>query len=334
MVRKKLYPLWHLLHAARLLGLDPAELLDKAGLPPGLATDIAASGCSEEQRKLIGAIMQTGEGRDFPLRFALSFQHVPCGVYYYAFRTGRSFGDALQMLIRYKGDTAPEMLFGQLKGNGYEVRVVHQTPSATSLGSVMFFAWLREAQRGNFLKEAKPLRVTVSNPIPDATLYERQLQCAIEIGSGDTIVFPREALAYEPFASYPRVLGADGRGALGPCVPSAEEKDATFASLVSAVLREHLAQERITAKEVATYLATSVRTLQRRLGAEGISLTALHERVRRERSAELLLDSSIRVAEVAGRLGYADASTFTKAFKRWYNVTPGQFRAERASSRA
>jgi len=41
---------------------------------------------------------------------------------------------------------------------------------------------------------------------------------------------------------------------------------------------------------------------------------------------ELLLDRSLTLAEIAGRLGFSDLSTFSQAFKRWYGVAPSVFR--------
>ncbi|MFG3619221.1 helix-turn-helix domain-containing protein [Nocardia sp. NPDC047654] len=41
--------------------------------------------------------------------------------------------------------------------------------------------------------------------------------------------------------------------------------------------------------------------------------------------AEELLTIGATVDDVAHRLGYADASSFTHAFTRWAGVTPGRF---------
>ena len=42
--------------------------------------------------------------------------------------------------------------------------------------------------------------------------------------------------------------------------------------------------------------------------------------------AEQLLRKQPRLADVADALGFSDESAFTKAFRRWSGVTPGQFR--------
>jgi AraC-like DNA-binding protein len=88
-------------------------------------------------------------------------------------------------------------------------------------------------------------------------------------------------------------------------------------------------------ERVATQLATSARTLQRQLAAEGTSFTALVDEVRRSRSLALL-ESGASVAEVAWLLGFSEPSPFVRAFRRWTGLSPGEARrrTQRAGVRA
>lgn len=79
----------------------------------------------------------------------------------------------------------------------------------------------------------------------------------------------------------------------------------------------------------ARVLGISARSLQRRLQAEGTSFSELVDALRRELAA-VYLDRQTPVAEIAWLLGYADASAFHHAFKRWTGQTPEQARAARA----
>ncbi len=72
---------------------------------------------------------------------------------------------------------------------------------------------------------------------------------------------------------------------------------------------------------VAAGLHLSVRTLRRRLAAEGTSYRALVEEVR-EALAEELLGAGLPVAQVARRIGYAETAAFTHAFTRWKGTSP------------
>lgn len=77
---------------------------------------------------------------------------------------------------------------------------------------------------------------------------------------------------------------------------------------------------------VARDLNMSTRTLRRHLDAAGTSYRQLLDEVRRALSEEMLTATPLSVSDVAIRLGYAEASTFIHAFKRWTGTTPSAYR--------
>ncbi|MBO6933438.1 MAG: AraC family transcriptional regulator [Deltaproteobacteria bacterium] len=80
---------------------------------------------------------------------------------------------------------------------------------------------------------------------------------------------------------------------------------------------------------VARALGMASRTLKRRLASEGTSFAAVRSDVLRER-AILLLRANHTLEECAGALGYCDAASFSRAFKRWTGQTPGGYRESSA----
>jgi AraC-like DNA-binding protein len=77
---------------------------------------------------------------------------------------------------------------------------------------------------------------------------------------------------------------------------------------------------------VASQLAMSARTLQRRLADGGHSYQSLVDEARRRLSARLLAETDYSLNEVAFMAGFADQSAFTRAFKRWEGQTPRSYR--------
>lgn len=84
-----------------------------------------------------------------------------------------------------------------------------------------------------------------------------------------------------------------------------------------------------TAREVAAYIGLSERTLHRRLAGEGYSYRRLDERVRRNLAERLLQDSGLGLDSIARQLGYAEAASFSRAFKRWTGQSPDCWRRQR-----
>ena len=70
----------------------------------------------------------------------------------------------------------------------------------------------------------------------------------------------------------------------------------------------------------------SPRTLQRRLRAERTTFAAVLEGLRRQMAGSLLQDRTLAIYEVAFLLGYSEPSTFFRAFRRWNNTSPLEFR--------
>lgn len=77
---------------------------------------------------------------------------------------------------------------------------------------------------------------------------------------------------------------------------------------------------------MAAELHMSARTLMRRLKQRGTSYQALLDDVRKERAQWFLLHTSQPVESIAARLGYLDTSNFSRTFRRWFGVSPKEFR--------
>jgi len=101
----------------------------------------------------------------------------------------------------------------------------------------------------------------------------------------------------------------------------------TLEHALRARLRDALAQGRADAARMAELLGVSERTLQRRLNQLGRRFSEIVEDFRREEAARLLATPGLPLTEVAGRLGYAEQTSFTRAFRRWTGTTPGAWRA-------
>ena len=78
---------------------------------------------------------------------------------------------------------------------------------------------------------------------------------------------------------------------------------------------------------VAEAMGTSVRTLQRRLRATGLTYSEVLQRARRAAAQRMLKDRRAGIGEIARALGYSDPAHFTRAFQRWTGSTPRDFRA-------
>jgi len=97
---------------------------------------------------------------------------------------------------------------------------------------------------------------------------------------------------------------------------------------VRAFIDKALPVSRCTLRACAAALGMSSRTLQVRLEAAGACFTEMVEQRRAAIARELLAADDLAMVEIAGMLGYAEQSSFSRAFRRWYGASPQQLRSQ------
>ncbi|WP_198360945.1 helix-turn-helix transcriptional regulator [Sphingomonas sp. KC8] len=82
---------------------------------------------------------------------------------------------------------------------------------------------------------------------------------------------------------------------------------------------------------LARQFSISGATLKRRLADEGASMQQLKERCRHDLAIDLLADESLSFGDIAQRVGFSDATTFSRGFKAWTGISPSAYRQAMAS---
>lgn len=149
------------------------------------------------------------------------------------------------------------------------------------------------------------------------------------VGAAYALVFPRDVLGLP--MTYGEPHGETERQALRTRLMSMSP-GGSFVLSVKAIIRSRLSGGYPEISAVARSTGLSVRTFQRRLAEEGVVYSDLVTAVRRDLAREMLADPSRRQLDVSMSLGYADAASFTRAFRHWTGATPSEFR--RALERA
>jgi AraC-like DNA-binding protein len=171
-----------------------------------------------------------------------------------------------------------------------------------------------------------PSEVVFTYPQPSSTIAHREyFRCPIRFGAPTaSIVFGASDLnlplvrADETLAGY---LGNYTEQVLASLV-----QGETTRHMVHAAIWSLLGDGTPSLEHVAAVLRVPPRTLQRRLAAEGTSLRAETEEIRKTMALALLRDRSNSIEEVAFLLGFAEPSTFFRSFKQWTGTTPRRFR--------
>jgi AraC-like DNA-binding protein len=102
-------------------------------------------------------------------------------------------------------------------------------------------------------------------------------------------------------------------------------------SRISQIIRRELAEgRRVDLAGVCRELRTTPRHLQRKLSEASTSFRELLDGARKSLAPSLLAEPSANVEQVAFRLGYADPTAFIRAFRKWFAMTPGEYRRSKS----
>jgi AraC-like DNA-binding protein len=100
----------------------------------------------------------------------------------------------------------------------------------------------------------------------------------------------------------------------------------SFAQRIKAQLRAQAPVLWPETDTLAQQWCMSPATLRRRLADEEQTYQRLKDAVRKELAVAALADAELSYADIAQTLGFADTSSFYKAFRKWSGANPGQYR--------
>ena len=178
----------------------------------------------------------------------------------------------------------------------------------------------------------RPLRVEFAHAGPaDRRLYEeafREVRFGCEEHAmwvnATALDLPHRA----PDRSLLQILTSHADGLLRQLSP----RSPGFAERTRAAVAETLSAGHSGAERVARRLAVSLRTLHRRLAEEGTSHGEIVDDVRREQAMLHLHGNRFSIGEISFLLGFSHPNGFHKAFKRWTQMTPAQYREDAQAS--
>lgn len=243
----------------------------------------------------------------------------------------RDFRDALQRVARFKRLCAPEDVLIEEQADRCEISVEWTHAEEQTIPPVLVDATmssLLELGRNGTATPLSPLVVELARPESARAEYESYFGCRVRFSAKRNCLIFRRADLDLPFASY----NAELLEILIPELDRRLEQQAHMASLseqIKWVLRRRLTAGRPDIRSVATELAMSERSLQRKLTDQGLTFQSLLSATRHQLALEYLADPALAIVEVAYMLGYEDQNSFFRAFRLWEEQTPSAWRANK-----
>ena len=303
------------------LGVRPADLLHAAGLPGDLLNREEAVLSPRQYYEMFDALEQLVGDQDLAITIADKLSPEVFDPPLFAAMCSPNLGVAVDRIAVHKRLLSPLRLHVELDADGMNLEIAWPAgdPPPAVLPVVEVAFWVALARLGTRTRVV-PQRVVVPQRLRNIAVVEGWLRARVERGDTTLVRFSRLD-ATRPF------LTANA-GMWNFFEPELRRRlddlagDATMGSKVRATLIELLPAGAGSTQRVARHLGISTRTLQRRLGDEGVTFQELLADVREGLARHYLTQSTLSLTEIAFLLGYDNPNSFHRAFNRWTGHTP------------
>jgi AraC-like DNA-binding protein len=324
-----------LLAAARGVGLDERELLEAAGIDPGIGGQQGTDGhvTLEQYFRLWEGALAASGARDLPLRAATALGTESLGVIGFACMTSPTVAESFARLARFYGvlSTASRWSLRE-EASPPHVALVFEIESGPPLAtrSAILFALAEIVHFGALLTGRRVPVVQVRLPIAEGegaevAGYRAHFAAPLRWGAADAaIVLERSALQIPLLRADASLLAYFEQQAAELAARHAHEEELPLR--VRRLVVEALPAGPPSLELIARRVGESPRSLRRHLQAQGTSFQTLLEQTRSDLAKQYLRDPRLTISEIAFLVGFSELSPFQRAFRRWTNLTPRAYR--------
>ncbi|MFT5593780.1 MAG: AraC-like DNA-binding protein [Oceanicoccus sp.] len=246
-----------------------------------------------------------------------------------AVATQDTIKESIIAACRLGGTLFPALKYNYQDGDGYSS--VFFEGNVSDQDFCQFFLEINMASFYHIFKyltsnqyEAKFVRFSCPEPA-HSHIYKHFFNCPVEFSADKTeLGIPTESLKQVmPLANRFIALSSEKKLIASLPIPN---KKIIINKLEKIILKTN--GEFHSLESAAEVMGMSGRTLRRKLSEEGSSYQKVLNEVRCQLAQKLLRLGRESITDIAFLLGFADTSAFTKAFKRWTNKSPREYKID------
>lgn len=317
------------LQGAARSGVDLAQLFAGIGLDPGILNDPSARIDRRKFIELMLAVMRRtedefmgfGEGyRTRPGTFSMMAHAViNCATLEHAIRRSLSFYELFGMNAVARLEVRENEAVILFSVGGLEFREFI-TETLVFL-TIRFFGWL-------IGKPIVPTRIMLDFPATaEAEQYKELFPCPVLYGQSRSQIVLDGAYMDLPLVQNSLSLSKFLKDSLSQLI------DGNFHSVglpaqIRAIISKEYGNNFPDFQVICEKLNMTPQTLRRRLKEGNTSYQEIKDSIRKDASIYYLSKPDLSIDEIAMLMGFSEASSFHRAFKKWTGKTPSAFRKE------
>ncbi|MBM7059610.1 AraC family transcriptional regulator [Pseudomonas sp. UL073] len=325
----------HILDVAERHGCNAAQLLAEIGLDAEQLSDPIRRIPMQRMRELLAAACRASGIAHFGLLVGAAVRPGSYGGLGYVTMTSPTIRDSMSMIRRFGKivfDSPSSRTFITVADGLVTLedrRITDLEPYCISQVELVLAGW---TAYGRWLAgfDGPLVEVWMMHADPGtAEACERFFGCPVHFNQPTNAVRFAESILDLP------IQGADLRAHKSMLLEAEQQLGHSYAPFstigrVRSFLIEQLPEGEVSLEAVASKLAMSTRTLQRKLAAEGESFSTVLDAVRMELADYYLRSTDLSIMNIALTLGFSHSSAFSHAFRQLRSVSPADYRkAER-----
>lgn len=312
-----------------LLGLDASAICAEARFDPSICDDPDARVPLATLHDLWDVVVRRTGRMDAALQGAQSYAPGDYGLVGFVAMNCATLGEALQQVVRYMSLWTDDP--GIRAHDDGLIEVEYRSRFADRPGvRCATEATLAEILHGARLLTQGPLapvKVTFTHQGPsDPAAHERFFGAPVRFRQPHTAMQMTKAQLELALPKADAQLGAFLRAMANEALARHRGAQDSPLDQIRSLIADELHKGLPSLDSIAHRMATSERTLRRRLEQEGTSFREVLDETRSAIARSYVRDRRMPLAEVAFMLGFSEPSAFHRAFKRWTSTTPRAWR--------
>lgn len=251
----------------------------------------------------------------------------------FLFMSSNTLGDGINKLIEYR-DLIGEGIQFDLQINNGDCSIEFQLNADEKLHIrqqdeyfvLLTHSWLSQLMADQW--SLKKVNFQHTQPI-DISEHSRLLDCELIFKAPkSSIVFDASLLALPTTFANSSVNQLHEQQAQNIRTELSKKK---LIDQVNGLLEKHLSMSlaknstSVDITTIAKALSLSERQLKSKLAYLDTSFSELLDTIKKHKALTLLNAKELKISEIADACGFAEASTFNRAFKRWYGQSPSEY---------
>jgi len=312
-------------------GVSVKDLFARTGVQPRHLEDSQARISHRQRLAIYRNARALAKRSDIALLAGARQRISDYGIYGYAMISSSTFGEALKFSVEHAAMAGPVVM--QISFRVEDNTAILRSHGVQSLGDILPFTaeFWRSSMTALFSRvlEAPFPTKRMIFPFPAPVHwrnYARMFNCQIDFGA-DSMEWHFDASVLDRTCPNANPITAQICQQLCDLVMAERPGEADLVRKIRTACLNS-SKRFPTADEIAEQLGLSLRTLHRRLAKDGLSYQSVLDDMRRSIAIEFLENTHLLIDQVAERVGFSDATSFRKAFRKWTGHSPTDYRRE------